>query len=83
MDTDTPWFLFVALAISYPILLAVYRLFLHPLSKFPGPKITAMTGWYETYVDLVKGPNGNFMEEIERMHDEFGALYDVVNFPLF
>lgn len=29
----------------YTIYGAIYRLFLSPLSKFPGPKIAALTSW--------------------------------------
>lgn len=29
----------------YTVYGAIYRLFLSPLSKFPGPKIAALTSW--------------------------------------
>jgi hypothetical protein len=35
-------FVFVIL---YTIYGAIYRLYLSPLSKFPGPKIAALTSW--------------------------------------
>ncbi|KAJ6030971.1 cytochrome P450 [Penicillium herquei] len=50
----------------------IYRLFFHPLAKFPGPKITAATGWFETYHDLFR--RGMFVWEIEKMHQQYGSI---------
>ena len=62
----------LAIATTYSIWTISRRLFLHPLSHFPGPKIAAATKWYEFYFDIVKRPGGTFMYEIQRMHDEYG-----------
>ena len=51
---------------------AAYRLFLGPLAHFPGPKLAALTGWYETYFDCVK--KGRYWVEIERMHQKYGSI---------
>lgn len=51
--------------------LIFYRLFLHPLAKFPGPKLAAVTTWYEFYYDAIK--SGQYTFEIRRMHEKYGA----------
>ncbi|KAE8421134.1 cytochrome P450 [Aspergillus pseudocaelatus] len=61
----------IALAI-YTASLAVYRLLLSPLAKFPGPTLAALTGWYEVFFDVLLG--GQFMWEIERLHGKFGPI---------
>jgi hypothetical protein len=61
----------VAITIStYLILLSIYRLYFHPLAKFPGPKLPALTGWYEFYYECILG--GRYFAEILRMHDQYG-----------
>lgn len=51
---------------------AVYRLYLSPLAKFPGPKLAALTLWYEFYFDVVK--RGRYTWEIAKMHEQFGKI---------
>lgn len=58
------------LALSYTIGLFIYRLTFDPLAKFPGPKIAAMTSWYEFYYDWWY--DGRYLFEIEKMHQEYG-----------
>lgn len=54
------------------VLTAVYRIYLHPLAKFPGPKLAALTFLYEFYFDGVK--EGQYTNEIARMHQKYGTL---------
>lgn len=54
----------------YALSLAVYRLFFSPIAGFPGPKIAAVTSYYELYYDVIH--QGKYLFEIEKMHDKYG-----------
>ena len=48
--------------------IAIYRLFFDPLAKFPGPKLAALTRYYEAYYDVVQ--NGQYTYKIDQLHRE-------------
>ncbi|KAJ6015187.1 cytochrome P450 [Penicillium herquei] len=54
--------------------LVVYRLWLSPLAKFPGPKLAAATGWYETYFELIPKGGGQFTFHIKELHEKYGPI---------
>ncbi|OJJ66524.1 hypothetical protein ASPBRDRAFT_69666 [Aspergillus brasiliensis CBS 101740] len=51
---------------------SIHRIYFHPLSKIPGPKLAAATHLYEFYHDVIRG--GKFIWEIEKMHREYGPI---------
>lgn len=57
-------------SLLYLIALAIYRLYLSPIAKFPGPKLAALTLWYEFYHDVVRG--GQYCFKINELHDQYG-----------
>lgn len=55
---------------SYLACLAIYRLFFSALAGFPGPKIAAVTGYYESYYDIFC--DGRYIFKIKEMHEKYG-----------
>ena len=51
------------------------KVFFSPLGPFPGPKLAALTTWYQAYFDIWLG--GQFFKEIEKLHKEYGRLRSV------
>ena len=64
----------VALAswLLYLLVVGIYRLYFHPLAKFPGPKLAALTRWYEFYYDIIH--RGCFIWKLQELHDRYGIL---------
>lgn len=58
--------------IVYLLGLAIYRLYLSPIAKVPGPKLAALTLWYEFYYDVVK--QGRYTWRIGEMHEKYGPI---------
>ncbi|KAH9987957.1 hypothetical protein F4779DRAFT_611216 [Xylariaceae sp. FL0662B] len=56
----------------YLISLAFYRLFFHPIAHFPGPKLAAISRYYEAYYDIVK--NGQYTFKIADMHQKYDPI---------
>ncbi len=63
----------LAAPILYASWIAAHRVFFGPLAHFPGPKLAALTGWYETYFDCFQ--RGRYWMEIERMHRKYGMIH--------
>ncbi|KAJ4415039.1 hypothetical protein N0V82_007555 [Gnomoniopsis sp. IMI 355080] len=61
-----------ALCAAYLIYLIIYRLFLSPIAGFPGPRLAALTYWYEFWYDVVAEPEYTF--QIGRLHALYGPV---------
>jgi hypothetical protein len=64
--------LLASFVVFFIIGLVLYRLYLSPLAKFPGPRLAAMTGLYETYHDVIC--DGQFSRHIEHLHQKYGPV---------
>ncbi|KAI1504778.1 cytochrome P450 [Biscogniauxia marginata] len=63
------------LAIGYAtwgVCVGLYRVTLHPLAKIPGPKLAAMSYWYDIYYEIILG--GQYFKRIKDMHREYGPI---------
>ncbi|KAE8445994.1 hypothetical protein EG329_012633 [Mollisiaceae sp. DMI_Dod_QoI] len=50
----------------------VWRLYFSPISRFPGPRIAAITLLYELWYELVKG--GQYTFKIAELHEKYGPI---------
>ncbi|KAJ5202901.1 hypothetical protein N7449_004980 [Penicillium cf. viridicatum] len=57
----------------YSIAFVIYRLFFHPLAKFPGPRLAAITHWYAAFYAW----RGSLHIKSRKWHDRYG---DIVRF---
>jgi len=57
----------------YRLTLVLYRYFLHPLARFPGPRAAAVTSLYEAYHEIVL--NGQYSKKISDLHDRYGMSF--------
>ena len=72
----------VTLQAAYTIYAVISRIFLSPLRRIPGPKLAALTSWYEFYFDAIEP--GKFVWKIRDLHSEYGlaALPGLETWPL-
>jgi hypothetical protein len=62
--------------ISYKIITYIQRLYFHPLSKFPGPKIAAASKLYEFYWDSYQ--HGRLWAKLPELHQRYGECLALV-----
>ncbi|KAJ5921253.1 hypothetical protein N7466_009579 [Penicillium verhagenii] len=59
-------------AILFSLVRIIYRVYFHPLSKIPGPKLAAASTAYIFYYNVIKG--GVFIWHLERLHGIYGPI---------
>lgn len=66
------------LVVSLGVTLAIRQIFYHPLSKFPGPRLAALTPLYKTYYEVFRG--GELLRRIQELHNMHGE-WPLPNLP--
>ncbi|CEJ93799.1 hypothetical protein VHEMI09367 [[Torrubiella] hemipterigena] len=66
------WEYLVSAGVAAVVSVVVYRLTLHPLAGYPGPRLAAATRLYEAYYDLFL--NGQYVFKIQELHDKYGPI---------
>ncbi len=57
--------------LAYLLTKAIYRVYLlHLLRNIPGPKLAAITSYYEFYFNVIK--RGTFVWHLEKLHETYG-----------
>ncbi|KAI1397246.1 cytochrome P450 [Hypoxylon fuscum] len=77
---ELTWQNAAAVLAIYFVTLAFYRLFWHPLSRFPGPKLAAITRYYEAYFDVIH--NGQYTFKIADLHKKYGPIIRISPYEL-
>ncbi|POR36854.1 Trichodiene oxygenase [Tolypocladium paradoxum] len=64
-----------AVWLVYALALGIQRLWLSPIAHIPGPRLAALTQYYEFYYDIVLG--GQYTFRIMEMHKKYGGVIRV------
>lgn len=56
----------------------VYNLYFHPLSAYPGPIAAQASGWWKTYIEVIK--QESMTDVLLRLHKQFGISYPPLNY---
>ncbi|KAI4601987.1 hypothetical protein KJ359_010853 [Pestalotiopsis sp. 9143b] len=72
MDCGIALSVFIPAIVTYYVSLVFYRLFFHSLARFPGPKLAAISRWYEAYYDVAL--KGQYTRKIADLHRLYGPI---------
>lgn len=60
----------ITILLIYYLPRTIYRLYFHPISSFPGPRLAAASTKYEFYWDFIRG--GQYSKHIGKLHGRYG-----------
>ncbi|KAL4941900.1 hypothetical protein BDV06DRAFT_222655 [Aspergillus oleicola] len=63
------------LGLLWTITESIRRLYFHPISHIPGPRLAALTWWYEFYYDFIHP--GKYVFKIQELHEGYGPIIRV------
>ncbi|KAI1809586.1 cytochrome P450 [Poronia punctata] len=58
--------------VVYRASIIIYRLYFHPLSKYPGPKVAAATTLYRVYYQMIR--DGEHVAQATKLHEQYGPV---------
>lgn len=59
-------------AVVWAISKAIYNLYFHPLSKYPGPKFAAASIWWQVWLEAISGQSLSL--KLLELHGIYGAF---------
>ncbi|KAK0633645.1 cytochrome P450 [Immersiella caudata] len=62
----------LGLVAAYTVYGAIWRLCFSPIAHIPGPRLAALTWWYEFYFDIILG--GQYVFKMKELHEEYGPI---------
>lgn len=71
-DSLSP-FILIGAGVVFIASTVIYRLYLHDLQDFPGPRLAACTSLYKTYYEVLKG--GELLQHLLELHEKYGMYY--------
>jgi cytochrome P450 len=80
METTPLAILALSLGIIYTTALAIHRLYFSPIAHFPGPKLAAITWWYQFYYDVIL--QGRYMFKMQELHAQYGPVIRINPYEL-
>jgi hypothetical protein len=63
----------LVLSVLFTLVGAIRRLYFHPLSHIPGPRLAALTWWYEFYFDIIEP--SQYVFKIQDLHNQYGNSF--------
>ncbi|PYH91502.1 cytochrome P450 [Aspergillus ellipticus CBS 707.79] len=60
------------LSVLWTVIESIRRLYFHPLAHIPGPRLAALTWWYEFYFDAIQP--GQYVFKIQELHRQYGPI---------
>jgi hypothetical protein len=60
------------LIVIYSAALVIYRLYFSPIAHIPGPKLAAVSFWYQFYYDAIL--QGRYLFKIKQLHEKYGPI---------
>ena len=68
------------LTCCYVLYLAISRLYLSPVASIPGPRLAALSFWYEFYYDVIL--RGRYTWKIAELHEQYGPIIRINPFEV-